>query len=492
MALPIAPPPTPDDVAVLDWAGITVRVAWALLAAGLKVRPDLLRDARDHAILHIDPRWTSAHAEDRAATATDTFVARGRRRSHATPWPVDDAMMLSERWKRALDKALDPLSRIVLRKLYGEGRKDDSLARRLGVEISHIEGARGGLREILRRAAAADGVPVADWSSDRIDRVLVRLAAFAPGPCPPASEVADGWQPGHVAGCPRCDRLYRLVHEGALTLEDLVPPSLGARPARTTGVLAVMLHPDARAFRAELISRLGPGTASTDEDFLLVPGERREAAVAALVAAAEVARPKREHLRGAFLAGPGHWTRRGLLGPLAERAERTARSRIWGTIDGIGELPPPLPAPPAPWRWWIANAVVATCAVLMMTPGLDKPADGSRWGLSAEVIATSDGTWLDFDVRDAARVAIIEQREGKWRILPGSNSVADKATWATGDGRYRLHVRKSDGLLVAIDPTADLSSALTDLTHVTNPKATLIARLRGLDTDADVVVWSAP
>lgn len=485
MVLPIAPPPLSDDVAVLDWAGITVRVAWTLLAAGLRpTRAELLRDARDNAIYHIDPHWTAPHAEDRAGTATEAFVARGRRRRSPHAWPVDDDLMLSERWKAALDKALDPQHRVVLRKHYGEGRSVDALARRLGVDRLQIEGARGGLREVLRRAAAADGVPLVDWPVERVDRLLHRLAAFSPGPCPPAAEVADGWQPGHVAGCARCDRLQRLVQQGVLAHEDLVPPSLGGRPRHTASVLAIQVHPDGRTWTAELARRIGPDVLPLGDDLLLVPGERREAAMGVLVAAAELVRPQRAHLRAALLEGPGSWSRRGLLGPLADQADRVARTRPWGLVDGLGELPAALPAPAAPWRLGIAAAAMTALWAILASSAASAQSESS---LQGDVSRFRDRRWLEFDVDDASTAVVVDLLDGAWRVR-GQTGPADKAEWAVGDGRYRLRLRDGPGLLVEWTAPAPFEGALTGVAP--GDVDTLLARLRGLHADVAVVRWS--
>ncbi len=48
--------------------------------------------------------------------------------------------------------------------------------------------------------------------------------------------------------------------------------------------------------------------------------------------------PERECLRGAMVSGPGLWLDTVLVGPLPLRSLDAARSRPWGSIDGIDEL----------------------------------------------------------------------------------------------------------------------------------------------------------
>ena len=71
---------TSDDIAVLGWHGITVRVAWTLLAQGVKVRPQVLRDAREHALYHLDKAVPLSIAEDLSTQLTGQFVQRARGR----------------------------------------------------------------------------------------------------------------------------------------------------------------------------------------------------------------------------------------------------------------------------------------------------------------------------------------------------------------------------------------------------------------------------
>ena len=75
----------------------------------------------------------------------------------------------------------------------------DILEAALKVDRVDLEAVQSGLREVVRRIAVADGLPVDGWAPERIDRLLRRLAAFAPGPCPPVLDVAEGCHRDHTA-----------------------------------------------------------------------------------------------------------------------------------------------------------------------------------------------------------------------------------------------------------------------------------------------------
>lgn len=487
MALPVSPPPKSDDVAVLGWSGITVRIAWTLLARGVKVRPQVLRDARTHALFHIPPHTPLPHAEDLAAALTEAFVDRARGRPPSDPWPQDMQMPLSARWRRALDRSLNPLGEVVFRKHYGDNRSLEHLERRLSsVDRMALETARGGLREVVRRAAAADGVPIERWPGERIDRLLVRLAAFAPGPCPPLLDVVEGGYREHTTTCTRCDRTVRLLRSSILTVEDLLPPTLGARPSSSVKVLALHLHPDARQHRRALRNEL-PEAFPVGDDLLLVDATDPTTVHEVLRTAAEVGSPVRDHLRGALLEGPGAWTRHGLIGPLVDRAAQEVRQRTWGLVDGLGELPPTLPDPPSARPLWATATVLAGVAAVLLRLTI-APAQAHDDGLWVDFTAGRGGVWVAFDTPEHAHIGIVRQVEDRLEVVHRSARPADKVAFAVGDGTYRLHVRGGGVLLVSSDQPMDLELLTAQASADPDPLQALGERIR---TGTPTARWRA-
>lgn len=440
MALPVAPPPKSNDVAVLHWAALTVRVAWTLLSLGVKVRPEVLREARAHALYHLDPATPLTHAEDLVARRTEEFVARARGKVPEDPCAQDWEMPLSPRWRRALERSLDPLGEAVFKKHYGDNRGLGRLEQALGVDRVALEAVQSGLREVVRRIAVTDGLPLDRWSTARVDRLLKRLAAWSPGPCPPPLDIAEGCHREHVAACPRCDRMHRLLRTSVIEVDDLFPPSIGARPNGRAKLLVLQLHPDARRARRRLLEELAVPAFPLGEELILVDGDRVEEVAPVIRIAAEVAAPERSQLRGALLEGPGTWTPRGLLGPLPEKALTEVLQRSWATVEGVGPLPEALPPPPSARPWWaavglLAAGCVATLGLALAQP--DRPADDR---IDAAFTAGRGGTWVAFDVPEPAVVTLVALREGMLAPVVVPRDAADKADLATGDGGYRVHV----------------------------------------------------
>lgn len=476
------------DVAGSGWAGITVSIAWALLSRGVRIRPAVLRDVRDHVLYHLDPGTSLPHAEDRARQLTVEFASRARRQPLGSAWPRDAEMPLSPRWHRALVASLRPLSQAVFRHHYGDGRSLDELGRLLQVDALALEMARSGLREVVRRAADADGVPLDAWPSERLDQLIGRLAAWSPGPCPPLHEVIAGEHPQHVSGCARCDRAARLIQAGVLGSEDLIPPRGPLRDGGEVAILALHFHPDGRQHREALAREAQVTSTPVGEDVLLLDWSDPEPVRDALRLATEVAAPHRDHVRGAVLQGPGRWSRYGLLGPLATRAAAEVRTRSWGSVDTLGELPEPLPDPPSPRRWWTATAFLGLLAVGSTALALAPPPVDSS--LVVDFAAGRGGVWAQLDVDEAAFVTVVREVGGGLQPVFVSATPADKGDLATGDGRYRLHSQGQGLLVVASDrAVGDLPDLIVRASMADEPLADLARRLEASDSGVTTRAW---
>lgn len=431
-----------------------------------------------HVLWHLDPATPLPHAEDVATFRTEEFVARARGRRLDDPWPQDWEMPLSPRWRRALARALDPLADAVFRKHYGDNRGLKFLETSLDADRVSIEAGRAGLREAMRRVAVHDGLPVDDWTPERVDRLLHRLAAYAPGPCPPVLDVAHGCYREHLATCARCDRMARLVRSGVLEVDDLFPPTVGARPSGRASALAIHFHPDGRKHRRKLVEELGKVPSfPLGDDLLLVDGAHAEVVHQALRTAALVGAPPREHLRAVLVEGPGTWSPRGLLGPLPDRAAREVVHRSWGTVEGMGDLPGELPEPPSARSWWTGVAAIALLG-LASVAFLSAPSRAERTGLEVAFDEGRGGTWAAFDVPEEALVTMVGLRGQRLEVVLRSESAADKAVLATGDGSYRAHVAGEALLVVASErPIADLDRLLLGAGAADDPLGALVAAL---------------
>lgn len=472
MALPISPPPKSDDVAIHGWAGITVSVAWTLLTLGVKVRREVLDAAREHVLYHLSPTTSLPLAEDRAAHLTQRFVASARGKLLEDPWPADAEMSLTERWVRAIQALRDRTTRAVFRMHYGDNRPLDHICARLELDPVSVDAAREGLREVLRKAARQDGLPLDAWPAARLDRVLTRLAAWAPDSCPPTYDVANGAHRTHVQACPRCNRMVRLMHAGTLELQDLLPPTLRARPTTELTMLVLHFHPAGRAHRDALKRSLPGDPVAIEDDLLLLPVGERSSLFEVLRLAAELKRPERHLLRGVVLTGPGGWSRFGPLGPLGRKASREVLNRAWGVIDGLGALPEPLPEPPSASLAWVAVGGLAMAAAgALWFATLTSP--GGASGTFADFVPHEGGLYARFDVPEDRLVTVISFEGRNPQIVLAGTSVADKASVAVGDGSYLAHLPPGEALLFTHSTPIDLDPLLNQARTAADPLAAL-------------------
>jgi hypothetical protein len=485
--MPPAPPPAAPftDVADTAWAGITVRAAWLLLSKNLHL--DLLPDVRDHVLFSLPPNLPAAAAEDRSELLIRQFIARVRGQTMPDPWPADWDVVPSPRWRLRVFESLIGLSVDVFATHYANELDLRKTAQRLHEDLFSVEAAREGLREVLRLAGQEDGFSFDGWSDQRLDRMLHRIAALGAPDAPPLVEVVAGHHPDRGRTCPRCRRAEILAQRGYLLPQHLLIPPGGARPHDTTQVLALHLHPDARAFRDKLRTEFTGVRVPVGEDILLVPLHDPPAVRATLELAAKLGYPSRDHLRGIVLEGPGRWCRSGLLGPLHERAEHAFRSVPWGQIDGLCELPEPLPPPPTSRPAWAVAAASTVLAVASLQLALHPFDPVATYPLDVDWTEARGGLWVDFDVDDAAHIVVVQQSAGHLEVVLPGDHPADKARVAVGDGRYRFH-GVADGLLIAstAGAVADLPTLLERAQGADDPLAALAGEIKAADRRADV------
>jgi hypothetical protein len=479
-----------EDVAVRAWAPVTVRVAWTLLAEGVALRPEVLHDARDHVWFHLDPATPTDEAVDRAERLVRVFVARARGRLLELPWPQDEAMALSPRWRRALFGAASSLSLWVLRRHYADGATLASLAERLKEEVLALEAAREGLREVLRRVAAEDGLPLDTWSEARLDALIHRLACMTEPGGPDLVAVADGLHPEWVQRCVTCGRAVSLVRQRVLPRSELVGPGAAARPRDEVRVLALQFGPAGARHRRALAKEL-PGRAfPVGEEHLVVAGDDLEEVKRVLELAAEVGAPRRDQIRGELMRGPGRWSRHGLVGPLVDRVPTALRAVSWGMVEGVGELPEALPEPPSARMAWAGVAVLAAVALVVAVLLAMPLSQSIAHPLEASATEGRGGLWLSFEVDDDAHVLVVRQLGGRLELVLDAADIVQKAAHASGDGGYRLHT-KGEALLVAStsDPVLGAHGLVETAQVGARPLDALSKEIRTLHPTADVWVY---
>jgi len=491
MALPVASAPLPPDIAIHGWGAITVRIAWTLMQMGVRVTKDVLMDARDHVLFHLEPQTDIATAEDMAEYLTREFIYRARHRRDVEKWPQDARMPISPRWHRALTYGLSPLDTNLFKQHYGNGIPLATLEQTLGLDGIVLEGARGAIREVLRSMATEDGMPIQTWPNERIDRLISRIAAFTDHPSPPLDEVADGCHQEMIRACPRCERTWRLAQNGVLTSEDLVAPGVIARPEQQVRLLALHFHPDGRQHRALLSKEIKTPWFPLGEDILLIDLSQEEAIINIILLATELGTPAREHLRGTILTGTGRWSPHGLLGPLPSDAYQTMSSLTWGTVSPIGELPAPLPTPPSSNRWWSLSVSISIFAVLMCWVAFGVSSkDMGVFPLSTEFHHDANSLWVQFDVEEEAIITMVSQNAQRLEVMNHTFDITDKAQFAVGDGSFRARAPGQALLLVSTHAEIpDLRSHILTAQTAAEPLKALASRIKSAAPKADIRIY---
>lgn len=479
------------DVARRAWAPVTVRVAWTLRTLGITVRPEVLRDARDHVWFHLDPATPTSVACDRAEALTADFVARANGEQPLRRWSDDLEQALPPRWRARFHHGLSNRAAWVLRVHYADGAPLADIAERLGEDDTlALEAAREGLREIVRRVAHEDGISLEGWPDDRLDQFCRRLATMSADGAPPLLEVSDGLHPEWLDRCVTCTRAYTLVRLGLLQRGDLVPPKHDPRPADVVTVVALHIHPSVRHKRKQ-IARSTPGLAiPLGDDLLLLPGEDLGAALQPLRRALELGRIDKRHIRGSVLRGEGRWSKHGLVGPLVAQVDPRVRGETWGQVGGA-ELPDRLARPPSAWPNWLGAGALLAAAVWLGQAATASPSTPDPFGLQVQASEGRQGLWVSFDVHEDALVFVARERNGHIDVVLDAHRPADKIAHATGDGSYRLHA-VGDAVLVAAsrEHLGDVETWIDEANAGGQPLSRLARRLS--DQAVDSTVWVHP
>lgn len=487
MVLPLLSPPQEDARSRL-WLPVTIRVAWELLLARVRIRPAVLADAREHVLRCLPSGVGTDEAEALASIYAADYLARARDGRYQRPQIDPDlSMPVPRAWRDRLTSGLDPVADAVLRMHYGDSLSMVEVERHAAIPGAVLDGAREELREAMRAIAEHDGQPLEDWTDSRLDALLRRVANVAGPNCPgPAGLLSEAGR-DHAGRCPRCSRGVRLIRQGVISPQDLfLPESEPLVPPGRIALLAVLLHPDGRKHREVLGELLDPIGVEIGTDAWLLPADQIATLTPALRELAELGTPPRHHLRGAVVEGPGRWRRGLIVGPVPVAALEEARSRPWAEIDRVGELPAPLPPPPSAAAWWAGALVAAGLAALAGIWVLSPPRARIFAPIEASWTREATGWDVRFDADDLAVVNVVVQDDSGLHVA--ERDVRDaKGAWATGEGDFALSLPAAR---VAIITSDDALSDLDDLVAASrldrDPVASLGKHLRERHPTASV------
>lgn len=442
---PLAGLTTPDPLR-RHWGPVTVRVAWELVVRGVRPRPAVLREVREHALWLLPAHANQHEAEATASLAAADWLARVAGTLGPLPRDDDAGILPSAAWRVALTPDGDPIHEAVVRLHYGDGVELAQLEARTGIAAPLVRAAREAVRGAARAVLEADGVSTGGWTEVRLDRMISRMANASGEVCP--GPVGLATEPGraHAEGCPRCARALRLMREGLLSPSDLFAPEGEVAPLRhEVELLALQVHPEARRARGVLLEQLGEAARLINGDVLVVDLAQRPDAEAVVREAVTHRQPSPDRVRLARARVPGRWGRKALLGPgpveLLERVQRLE----WGGVEGADPLPEPTPEPPSAARWWMGALLVALLAVFAAVVAVGGPEVTAE----VELRAQADAAGVRFDTEVDAFVDVLVVRGGVVTPLIHSRNAADKGAWATGDGAYRVDAQADAWVLVA-------------------------------------------
>lgn len=450
-----ASPQTASEFGPTVWTAVTVRVAWTLMMRGARVTPPVLKDARDHALLTLGAGVAVDEAEHLAGPLTAEYLSRvAGNPIRRIRTETSDLDVVHEGWRRGLAPALDPVADAMLRLHFGDGMAVEAVSTTAAINKEQLDDAKERLRSLVRTMAEGAGVPAQGWPDAKVDQLLTRLANTAEPGCPQPMDVLSDRNRTHVDACPRCSRAVRLIRGGVIAPSDLIPAADSGGAVSTTTAAVILLHPDARRVQKKLTKALGQGAVRVAPDaWLMSSGElgAQGDSIRRLVSDGVV---PRHHLRGAVVTGNGRWSGGTLLGPIAVDAIETARSRPWAEVDGMGELPPPRPAPPSPAKWWVTAGAMGVMAVIAGVGVMGPQEALPNVPIQANFIAVEDGWEVTFDADDLAVIDVVSLASGGLTIVHRDIRSA-RGQWATGDGSYRMYVPDESMAILASEHGLD-------------------------------------
>ncbi|MEO0601168.1 MAG: hypothetical protein AAF211_07015 [Myxococcota bacterium] len=462
--------PAPAELVLAQWTGITARVAWTLLRLGVKPRPDVFHEARLDAVLRLSADPDPALIEDHAELYTEAWVARIRGRS-GPRWTEDWALPVTP---DNVPVRQDDPDLLVLRRHYGDHRRLVDLVRAHGITLDTLEAAQNRLRFAAMAALRDPGAPLG-----RVEQLLRRLAAWAPGPCPAVEELGAPRHRAHVADCPRCDRAMRLIQREVVPIEEFTAPR--ELPAPVVDVAVLQLHPRRAVDRDAFVDAFAVA-APVGSDAVAVSAHDSDQLSSAIADALTTCSIGASQIRAIRRRGPGVLSPRGVAGPLLDDGIPELDRVAWGDLTGTPR------DDRARGVRSLALGVLAVSAIAMVPVGLRiaVPPELDPTAPQIAMVEQEGQVRATLDVAEDAWVSAFALRDGRLHVVREASSASDKATWATGDGRYELVT--DGGLLVAIHdgPLTDLPAALADADQSDTPLPTLAERL----TRQATVRWS--
>ena len=473
------------------WIPITIRVAWELHLAKIEVRPNILRAACLHSLCHLDADISVEEAEKLASVYTADFISRISKRQYNRVSIESEEIEFTEEWRKLMLKNLKPVEQKIFWFIYSDGLSPRKTARKMGISTEKLEAYCQKIRLCMRRVAAKEEIAITDWSDNRLDKSIRVIANIASSFDFNIEDIRSKKGKKLIQKCPRIRRAYLLMKHGVISERDLEIPTENELIERQN-LLVLMLHPDKKKQAKFLSECLGEYATQIEADAWLIDEDDVEDVEAILVELAKESSPAKQFLRGSLVSGPGEWYDDILLGPLPIRCLDAVRSRPWGAIDGISELPQPLPPPPKATMAWAVAAFFSALSVSSLAWALQPIAPEELHRIDAEFEVSRESVDARFDVSDAAYITVVRMNNGILSIDEEYSS-ATKGVIATGDGRFYLRVDAPEIAVISSNsPILELKSYLLTAQTRQNPLEELKIILSEAFSDVDIVLSPKP
>jgi hypothetical protein len=484
--LAVRTPAAVEDPHRRHWGPVTVRIVWDLVGLGIKPRPQLLREVREHALLSLGEHADTLEAEDVASAALVDWLKRREGKYDPVERSEVQDILPDPRWRLAVLDGCEPLHEAVFKLAYGDGVLLEDVVRRVGVEAAWVRASVEALRSIGRAVVAEDGVSTEGWTDAHVDTLLARIANAAGNACPGPEGLLTDLGRAHAEHCPRCNRAHRLIAGGFLSPNALFAPEDGPTLAASSmDLLCLQLHPDARRHARVVREQFGDHGRLVRGELLLINVPAVPDLEDRLAALTERGVPRLEHLRGVRGVVRAQWGRQAVLGPGPMQLVDALKSSEWGAVHGVGALPEVLPPPASPLRWYGSLVLAALIAVAAGLYSWTHSALPPRYA----VTGVRQHEQVIFDTEDAAYVDVVAVDGRVGSALFHSAEPADKGAIATGDGRYAVESNAEYVAVVTADQPIENVVGLAALAE--NPRR-FAAAVQDAIPGAGVTVLARP
>jgi len=440
------------------WVPITIRIAWEFYMQGLSFGSEILGMAQLHVLSSLPADVDQIHAERLAIVYTKEFIERLNGEAYVPPQIHSDVYMdIPLSWRNLLERRASTIGKQIFHLHYRDAFSLEEVGTHLNISVPKIKKVRRQLHQFVYRVLLRFDMEDPDvldqieeeWPLSRIEKII-RYLALIPSTTQIDCDILLSPEGAALQDCPRLFHAYTLLKEGVLSPKDLSIPEKIPSIQHNMSVLALQLNPEGRKYTKIVKKSLQDIALFIRGGVWLIAAEDIVEAEEILHELAEDGTPSRQMLRGAIGHGTGIWSDDGIFGPLPTKAITLVRNRPWGKIDGMAQLPEPLPPPKKPIKAWVFAFASIAMSLMFFQESLSTDNDHSFYPIQAASEARVQDVAIRFDIDDMAVLHILAYQQGSFAVLH-ENLIHEKGFLATKDGRYFIRANV-DRLIVVSTP----------------------------------------